>query len=432
MINRATLRRNQKLLMEKSIPAAEAAALIAASAVNIVVDDAASSSRVGQIAVLVAAATASRAFGRVGFIGPDVPLLVRGATSSLRQEVARCGAAVGEVGGPTIFVTTETPRCGLDDIRVTLDRGVGGFVPADVPATFDLDGFAPAALLGASLAVTSVFGRHVLKEPDDGRSRAFDMLPSGYTGPVADLDRALPAHLAFLGIGHLGQGALFCASLLGGLDDRRHYDLLDDQEIDPANFSTQLLVAEGQVGLKTTACVSWLVARGIESVPTDGRLVAGVRASAPPAPIYLAGFDQGEARRALDVLLPAVVIEMGIGGRVADFTAFRIHLFPQSRLPSEIFHELAEDLETLRARAQEESAFEKSAFGDREATTEERCGMIEAAGAASGAPFVGTAVAAIALSQVIRIAAGLLRDDVVAGDLRTSGVGDAFVSSPAG
>src|SRR5581483_268682 len=243
MITRATLPRNQKLLMEKSMRAAEAEAVIGASAVNVVLDIAAASSRVGQIAALVATATAARAFGSVGFVCPDVLLRVRGATSNLRQELATNGATFGTVNGPTIFVTASAPSCAEDDVRVLLHRGLGGFVPADVPASFDVEGFAPAAILGASLAVTAIFVRRVLREPADGRSHAFEMLPADYTGPVADLDAALPAHLAFLGIGHLGQASLFCASLLGSLDGYRRYDMLDDQEIDPANYSTQLLVS---------------------------------------------------------------------------------------------------------------------------------------------------------------------------------------------
>lgn len=102
--------------------------------------------------------------------------------------------------------------------------------------------------------------------------------------------------------------------------------------------------------------------------------------------------------------MPATVVEKGIGGRGADFTAFSIHLFPQVRLPSQTFHEVAEDLETVRARGREETA-----FGDLATTAEERCGTIKAAGAVSGAPFFVTAVTAIALPQVIRETAGLVK-----------------------
>ena len=154
--------------------------------------------------------------------------------------------------------------------------------------------------------------------------------------------------------------ALFAAALLGRIDDLRTHELLDDEEIDPqANFSTQLLISEGQTGLKTTTCASWLQMRGIEPVEISGRLGIG-----PPrkfrSKTFLSGFDNLVGRRALDMLLPVLVVDAGIGARVQDFTGFRVHVFPQKRLPSEPPFNRPATIESALAMAREKSAFAAS------------------------------------------------------------------------
>jgi hypothetical protein len=424
MISAKTLPRHHKLLMEKAMSASDAAAVVAGASVNVAYDEDAASNRLGQIAVLTVVATAVRAFGNVAFVGPEHELLVRGGPgSTLYRALREAGGHAGAIVAPTIFVASNV-NGKPGDLRVTMRRGVGGVAAAESDEPFDLNAYPPATILGASLAVSDMFRRSILGEPDDGRTRSFDLLPRGFEGNVDRLDMALPAEMAFLGVGHLGQAALFAAALLGRVDDVRTYELLDDEEIDPeANFSTQLLLSAGQTGLKTTACASWLRTRGIEPVEKAGRLGVGLPMSFR-SKTFLAGFDNPEGRRALDLLLPASIIDAGIGARVGDFTAFRVHVFPQERRPSETFFDPLVTLESVSAAAREKSAFAASARSD-----EERCGLMDVAGIASGSPFVGTAVAAIVLSEVIRIAVGISPDDIVSGDLRRSDLADVYAAS---
>jgi hypothetical protein len=421
-INRSTLPRNVKLLMDRGMPYAEASATIGRSGIFVVVDPAAARSRVGQIASIIAIATASRAFGRVAFmVAVDAPLGVRSAgAATLREALTEVGGVEGELDYPMLYVGETVPPPGTHGVRVVLSRTSGGVAPADATEPFDVDGYAPAAVLGASLAASELFLENVLLEPASGRTRIFDMLPTECRKPIAELDLVLPKRISFLGVGHLGQAAIFVASLLGSVDDKRSYALQDVDVIQPANASTQLLVSSAQSGPKTAACAAWLAARGIGSVVRPEKFGLHSNSVDGDPDVYIAGFDNAEARCALGVLSPALVIDGGIGSHVVDFTAFRVHVFPQHRLAEEVFRTQPDDLAAVRERAQAAADFAASAKND-----EEKCGLIEAAGAASGVPFVGTAVAALALSEAIRFAAGLPVDAVVSGDLRWSHVATA-------
>ncbi len=402
----------------------EATAVIEQSRITVSVDGEAAGSRVGQIAAIVAVATASRAFGSVIVdLAHDEPLRVRNAGGrGLRDALFAAGGVEGTPTASRLMIGNQVPPDGSRGVRIVLRRSIGGVAPADLIEPFDMDAFAPAAILGASLAALDLFSVDVLAEPDGGRRRTFDLLPD-YFGPVARLDDLLPVNIGFLGVGHLGQAALFAAALLGPVDDERTYFLFDDDKIEPANSSTQLLVRLDQTGSKVGACAEWLAARSIGAVKRMERFgPASIRQETDPT-AYLVGFDNPDARRALDVLMPARVIDAGVGSNVEDFAAFRIHAFPQSRKPSEVFR-AGEDLAEARARARTAEQF--AAFAR---TEDEVCGLIEAGGVASAVPFVGTAIAAMTLSELIRDKVGVDGDALVSGDLRWLNVGRAVLNN---
>jgi hypothetical protein len=412
-MTRATLPRHIKILIDQGLTPDEAFARVERSLVRIVIDEAAVNSRIGQITAFIAVASATRSFGRVYIDAADAPLKVRwSAGHSFLSAVVELGAQCASSDCPAIVIGS-TARPELNGVRVIVDGSTGGVAPTDVGAPFDLDGFVPAAVMGGSLAVLDLFMKDLLSDVSAGtRERRVTLFPATEKREWSTLDHALPTRLGFLGLGHLGQAALFVASLMGPLDDRRTYTLQDMDAIEPANYFTQLLVTLGQTGRKTTACADWLKTRGIGSISRDFAFDSSFKANTSEPAVHIAGFDSPEPRRTLDVLGNAFVVDAGIGGGASDFSAFRIYTFPQGRLPSEIFA-VNESLDEARARA-----MVAAAYGRFAKNPEERCGLVDAGGAAVGVPFVGTAIAALTLSQVLRRAIGATPDAIVSGDLR--------------
>jgi hypothetical protein len=366
-----------------------------------------------QIALLTGVALARRVFlGGVSVTGElDVPLLVPGAPgSSLSEAVRLLGAEVAEeepLHRPCISIggAARDRRAGFD-VRAVFAGWRGGVVPAHAPfADGEIDIMPLAPMLAAAMAVSEAFFYVQGQTPAAGRrSVGFSLWQPArkdWLAPDGDAPvlRYLPSNLWLIGLGHLGQAYLWALGLLPYPKPTGASLILQDTDlITPSTWSTSILTDTAMAGvMKTRAMASWAEQRGF-GVCIHERLfdASFMRRDEEPA-IALCGVDNALARRALDRVGFAFVVEVGLGRGHRDFRTIRLHTLPGSRPASEIWKS-GGDGEDVTDRAAYQHMLKEG--------TLDTCGITLLAGKAVGAPFVGAVAACFAVAEVLRLLHG--------------------------
>lgn len=118
--------------------------------------------------------------------------------------------------------------------------------------------------------------------------------------------------------------------------------------------------------------------------------------------------DNALARQAVEAVGFGRVIEAGLGRGPQDFLGIDLHTFPASRPAREVWLQTGPtyaDITLPPYRAMLERS------GDR-------CGTIKLAGRSIGAPFVGSAAAALAVGELMRLCTGGKSYELVSCHLR--------------
>lgn len=389
---------------------AEAEALFAGYRLALRIGEDAARDRHHQAALLTAVALARRVFlGGVSVAPlPDTPLLTPlpfGTT--LAQAVAALGGSIAEpaAGTPVIEIGgAPSARRAPFHVRAVFAGWRGGIVPAPagaapVPAPI----MALAPMLAAALAVNEAFlyvsghagiaGRRMVGLSLWDPAPACDWLTGAGTEPALSL---LPSRLWLIGLGHLGQAYLWA---LGLLPFARPKDLsLVLQDIDiitPSTESTSILSDATLINVrKTRAMAAWAERRGFTTAIHERLFDASFRCQDDEPAVALCGLDNGTGRQALDQVGFDFVVEAGLGRGHRDFRAIRLHTLPASRPASQIWRGAQAD-EPVEDRPAYEGMLVSGAL--------DRCGVTLLAGKAVGAPFVGAAAAALAVSEVLRL-----------------------------
>lgn len=118
---------------------------------------------------------------------------------------------------------------------------------------------------------------------------------------------------------------------------------------------------------------------------------------ASSARLSCAGLDNAAGRRALDQVGFDLIVEAGLGRGYRDFRTMRLRVLPGWRSASDIWKQ-NHDGEKVEARPAYTKLMADGAL--------DHCGMTLLAGKAVGAPFVGSVVAALAVSEVLRLLHG--------------------------
>jgi hypothetical protein len=107
----------------------------------------------------------------------------------------------------------------------------------------------------------------------------------------------------------------------------------------------------------------------------------------------------------------AQVIEAGLGLGAEEFLAFQMHSFPAARSTRDRWGVMsnARSVETIVSQP----AYQKLAEDGLD-----ECGLTMLAGRSVGAAFVGTAVSAIVIAELLRMSMGDRRYEVIDGTLR--------------
>lgn len=305
---------------------------------------------------------------------------------------------------PTVVIgSTVVPRDTSFVVRTVFSGWRAGIIPAGATPPFEFDvEFPPSAILAAALAVNEAFLfvrqdtleaglREVgisLWEPDV----IDDWSATSHDGPRIDY---LPNKLWLLGLGHLGQAYLWTLSLLPyERPDEVSLVLQDIDVITRSTLSTSILSDQHMIGLKKTRAMAGILeARGFKTEIIERRFDETLRVLPDDPQIALCGLDNALGRRPLCEVGFKFVVEAGLGSGTKDFRAIRIHTFPGTRDPRDLWKSGEGAGVVPGARA----------YDDLKERGLDQCGVTMLAGKAVGAPFVGVTAAAFSIAEILRV-----------------------------
>jgi hypothetical protein len=317
-------------------------------------------------------------------------------------------------------------------VYTTWDGWAAGVVPSPAERLGEQQELALAGVLSGALAVSEAFqwtrGYRVAATRSVGLSLwapGCDWRLAEAVGPPL---RFLPDNFWLLGLGHLGQAYAWTLGFLpfsAATRGRVRVMLQDVEEIVKANEATSMLVRNGARGLKTHLAARELERIGLEALITDRRFNEHTRRSdIEPAErrLALAGFDKIAPRRLLEDAGFNCVVDAGLGVGPTEYLGVDVHSFPSSRTAREVFldgESTGADEELLDRPAYRAATEEAVRHGNAASLEAARCGLIDVAGRAAGAAFVGAVAATIAISELVRIVNGGDRYETITMNLRT-------------
>lgn len=375
-----------------------------------------------QAAVLTAVNCGTRTLlGGVTVICHDVPLRVALPPYVNMVEALTALGAVAretpEAGVPTVAFGTPNIH-GLDRLAIrAVARGWSGGV---TPATQKImDEGSPdvtiAGVLAGALAVSEIFQRLRGHAVACRRAVGINLWRSEQDwlrdedGPA--LTR-LPSSAWLVGLGNLGQAYLWTLGLLPYVHGTLELVLHDFDMLAMSNVSTSLLTTQSLVGRhKSRAMAAWAEARGFRTAIVERRFAGDFRVGPQEPPVALIGVDNALARQSIEHVGFDRVIEAGLGKGPRDYLGIDMHTFPAARDARAIW----------QSTASGETEILQPAYRKLLAERGDQCGTVRLAGRSIGAPFVGAAAAALVIAELLRLAMGAHRHELVSCHLRDLG-----------
>ena len=279
-----------------------------------------------------------------------------------------------------------------------------------------------AGVVAGALAVSEVFqhalGSKTAARRDAGLSLWCPDLPWQSAEAAGPALQRLPTGIWLLGLGHLGQANAWSLGCLpyDKPDDLGVY-LVDFDTVVEANHSTGLLTLPSDIGQRKTR----VVASRLEQLGHLTRLIERpfddhLKPSNTEPQLALAGFDKIEPRRALGDKFGRVV-DAGLGAGPTEYLDILLHTFPSELTPAEAFPSRSAD--GPRLSPVYEAEIDRRISEGMEAGTA-RCGVIELAGAAPAAAFVGAVAGALSVADLLRFLHGSHHYETLNVDLRSS------------
>ncbi len=382
----------------------------AQTAIVLYADSSIVSDRAGQAALLTAATTGVRAFGTVTVVlEQDAVVLAgtfrgRGIVEAIAAEGAAATFEPGDVDAKAPAVVlglSAAPTIAhVHALRAGWDGWVALVGPADDLTGTD-DGNVLAATAAGALAIDELFNIMYVDDAADAgeRIRRLDLWSMDDTGA----DTAAPAmtwapHGWWLvGLGHLGQAYAWVISQLPYENPAQIPIVLQDiGRTSIANHSTGVLTPADSVGIrKTRQAAAALEAAGLtETVIVERRLDADTTLTATESTyVALLGIDDVDGRKLISGIGWRYAVDAGLGTTVGDFDSISIHTFPG--------YETSAHVGSWNAPAPKAAIPDVPAFNTL-AKRYDQCGVLELAGKAVGASFVGVLTAVLAIAEPIR------------------------------
>jgi hypothetical protein len=380
-------------------------------------DDVASSYTL-QLAVLTAAAIASRCFpGAVRTaISPtlaNAPLLIwpwLGLTfdQAVTGILGSCIEVNDQTPTPRALIFGDAPMT-KGALRVTFDGWIAKSGPADsVSRLPEREYFSVVGILAASLALSELFASFAEINLEATRRQVGMSLwrpdldierPEALGTPVAHL----PQSFYVLGLGHLGNAYLWSIATLPYLKpEDLQLVLLDFDIVVKDNVETGVIFAAEFINrFKAHACDDWLVRHGFQRARLiERRFDATFRRQDDEPALALCGFDSNPARR--DLLNAGFLrtIESGLGGTANNFDTISFHTLPNPRKVEELWPDLSKEEAEKIAAEQERVARDNPGY---QKLGRDTCGRRDLAGKSVAVPFVGTAAASLVIAEAVKL-----------------------------
>lgn len=306
--------------------------------------------------------------------------------------------------------STESRRSGASEgdiprLQVSWDGWVAGVRSAGERLP-ERNGCVLAAAAAAALAVSEVFSHlagHLDAAWRDISLSLWDPLaadPFKTIGPRLDW---LPDRWQIVGLGHLGQAAAWCISLLPYPARSGEVWLVDDDFATEANISTGVLTmpSDASVGpagdaLRKTRLVSKALERaGRPTRMIENRLDTNQTRWNPAFPsVALIGVDNLDTRRHLSKVGWPLCVDSGLGSTASSFDALSIYALDTSQSSAEIM--------AWRTQEADSGSDPVPAFNELRSQGVDECGIVMLQGRAVGASYVGMTAAALATCEPLR------------------------------
>lgn len=371
----------------------------------ITADDAVLDTAAGQSCVLACVAAATRTYKHVSVLLRRDAVLLRptGLGASLASSVRQAGATI----------TTDTSHrrthgvsigCApLDDqvfwVSCYWNGWLGGTrAPWDHEAVGAAWNPLPGTFAGA-LAIRQTFEHVVGGFRSAGRSLTVDLWNAHVSAtaarPAGPEMVHLPKNLLLVGLGHLGQGFLWNLVQLPGSGDV--LALQDRQVAGLENVGTGVLTSASDLGLRKTrvaerapAFVGWNVA------VLDAPFQPGMRILQEQIPVVISALDSVEPRQWILQAGYQLMLDLGVGHGPVDFEMGQVRVLAKGAQSTWSAPAKLKDVDSLR---------DSPAYADEKAR--DQCGAYSLAQASVAVPFVGLALGAIAVTQLLRLGAML-------------------------
>jgi hypothetical protein len=357
----------------------------------------------GQAATLTAVATAMKCFERVALVG-DLAVSLRyivplgeAIDSAARTLGAEICPDMPHDATHVVFIGAGS-KVPVFAVRCWWDRWAGGSIPHwdNQPLGESINPLAGS--LAGAIAIREVFAT-VLGDARAGMRPAVSSLWEPWN-EVKAADRGptsfyLPNKLWFIGLGHLGQGALWNLGLLPGHGELAI--LQDDQTADVENEATGLLTSSKVVGQrKTRIAADWVEAKGWVTALIERRHHGDTKLCDGDPPIVITGLDSPNPRLAIARNGYDYMIDAGVGHGPRDFEALQIRVLRKGDDATKFWG-------GPPAPKQVAEILKLNAY-KRLADKHDACGTFTLAQASTAVPFVGAAVGALVITQAIRLA----------------------------
>jgi hypothetical protein len=359
----------------------------------------------GQAAALTAVNAGFKCFGNVTLVADPRAVLDRALP--IGETIGVAATTMGAVVARTIPpATTHAIAIGSDTslsrakvfIRCWWNGWTAGIVPAWDDRALGASGNPLAGVFSGALAVREVFAT-VLGYPRCGsRVSIASLWEPGSNPETASMgpDTAyISPRLWFIGLGHLGQGILWCLGLLPV--DGFEAVLQDDQNAGEENEATGLLTRGDFAGVrKARIAAKWIGRPGWLTRLIERRHYGDIPLLNDDPSIVITSLDAPGARIQIANTGFEYMIDAGIGHGPIDFEALQIRVLKKG-VDAAVFWSSPERPRNLG------KLMEQEAYRVHEAESDD-CGALTLANASVAVPFVGAAVGALTIAQAIRLA----------------------------
>lgn len=366
----------------------------------------------GQAAALTALATALKSFGRATLACDEASIPLIGARP-LGETLGEAAAALGARLEPDCPAKTThaihigaKPSAAPWRIYCWWERWCSGTRLAPI-ATND-NRVALAGSFAGALAVRQVFAHVRFGKSAPARAATLSLWRPELGGDALTNTSALgptkftlPNSIWLLGLGHLGQAAIWTLCLQPTPQGRAVVQ--DDQFIGEENEPTSLLVRMPDIGVrKARVSAAWLELADWSAAIVERRHYGDIAVRADDPPFLLSGLDDLAPRLAVAKAGFEYMIDVGVGHGPKDFEGIQIRVIPKGARAETLWRE--------PDAARHDQLLDQAAYESLDAKVG-ACGAYSIAKASVAVPFVGAAAAALAVSQMIRLASG---EDAVA------------------